>query len=202
MSRETKSYCLSVAAIVQASTYARPLNHVGISVTDIDAALVWYRDTLGFTTIVDPVDIVVDNSTDMGILLTQLYPPEMKRVKMAHMSAGNGVGLELFQFVEPPTQQSNRTSFEYTRAGLFHLCVTDPEPEKLARRIVESGGTQVSSVIRVFPGEIYQTVYCLDPFGNLVEIMVTSYERQMSNRDPNVTSLTKKVTPMLHSSKS
>ncbi|CAF3789326.1 unnamed protein product, partial [Rotaria sordida] len=172
----------------QITTYARPINHIGYSVTDIDAVLDWYREVLGFTVLAAPVDIIVDNSTDMGILLSQMYPPEMKRVKMAHMTAGNGVGLELFQFIDPPTQRPNIASFEYTRAGLFHICVTDPEPENLVRRIVATGGKQLSPVLTVFPRQIYQAVYSLDPFGNLVEIMATSYERQMSNRDLNVTS--------------
>ncbi|CAF3810031.1 unnamed protein product [Rotaria sp. Silwood1] len=161
----------------QVTTYARPMNHVGISVTDIDAVLAWYRDVLGFTVLVAPVEIVVNNSTSMGSLLSQMYPPEMKRVKMAHITSGNGVGLELFQFIDPPTRRPNTTSFEYSRAGLFHICVTDPEPEILIRRIVATGGKQLSPVLTVFSGEIYQAVYCLDPFGNVVEIMTTSYER-------------------------
>ncbi|CAF2818389.1 unnamed protein product [Rotaria sp. Silwood2] len=158
------------------------MNHIGISVTDINAALTWYREVLGFTILVAPVDVIVDNSTDMGILLSHMYPPEMKRVKMAHMTAGNGVGFELFQFIDPPTQRPNTTSFEYSRA--------------------ETGGKQLSPVLTVFPGEIYQAVYCLDPFGNLVEVMATSYERQMSNRDPNVTSQGGGLTLTSRSSKS
>ncbi|CAF3650622.1 unnamed protein product [Rotaria sp. Silwood1] len=196
------SLSIDVAPTEQITTYARPMNHIGISVTDINAALTWYREVLGFTVLVAPVDIIVDNSTDMGILLSQMFPPEMKRVKMAHMTAGNGVGFELFQFIDPPTQRPNTSSFEYSRAGLFHICVTDPEPENLVRRIVATGGKQLSPVLTVFSGEIYQAVYCLDPFGNLVEIMATSYERQMSNRDSNVTNQSGGHTLTSRSSKS
>ena len=141
------------------------MNHVGISVTDIDAAMNWYRDVLGFNVISTPADIIVDNSTHFGFLFGQLYGPELKRVKMGHMSAANGVGLEFFQFIDPPTQRfhpSKETGqkFEYTRAGVFHICVTDPNPEELARRIVETGGQQLSPVFNVFPDEIYRLVYC------------------------------------------
>ncbi|CAF0964393.1 unnamed protein product [Didymodactylos carnosus] len=125
----------------------------------------------------------------MGRLLGQMYGPELKRLKLGHMSASNGVGFELFQFIDPSTERLNVTGgFEYRRAGLFHICVTDPEPEQLVQRIVASGGTQISPVVNVFPTEIYQAVYTLDPFGNLVEVMATSYERQLSNRDLNATS--------------
>jgi catechol 2,3-dioxygenase-like lactoylglutathione lyase family enzyme len=168
------------------------MNHVGISVTDIDVAMAWYHDVLGFVIISTPMDIVVDSSTDMGFLLSQMYPPEMKRVKMGHMAAGNGVGLEFFQFIGPPTQQYNVTpgrDFEYTRAGFFHICVTDPNPEELVQRIIETGGKQISPVLTIFTNETYQAVYCLDPFGNLVEVMSASYEHTLSNRDPKARSI-------------
>ncbi len=131
------------------------MNHVGISVTDIDVAMKWYEDVLGFSVVGAPSEIVVDNSTDMGFLLSQFYGPEMKRVKMGHMSAGNGVGLEFFQFVDPPTQYPNTTpgtnqKFEYARAGFFHICVTDPDPESLVKRIVETGDEQISHVLNIF----------------------------------------------------
>jgi catechol 2,3-dioxygenase-like lactoylglutathione lyase family enzyme len=170
------------------------MNHVGISVTDIDAAMAWYHDVLGFTIITTPTDIIVNNSTSMGLLLGQMYGPEMKHVKMAHMTAGNGIGLEFFQFIDPPTQRYNITSgtnekFDYTRAGFFHICVTDANPEDLVQRIVQTGGTQISPVLSIFTNETYQTVYCLDPFGNLVEVNSASYERTFSNRDSMVTSI-------------
>ncbi|UJR12569.1 hypothetical protein I4U23_016745 [Adineta vaga] len=157
--------------------------------------MAWYRDVLGFTIISSPVDVVVNNSTDMGLLLGQMYGPEMKRVKIGHMVAGNGVGLEFFQFVDPPTQRPNITAdtnqqFEYRRAGFFHICMTDPDPESLVARIVQTGGKQLSPVLNIFPNETYQAVYCLDPFGNLVEVMSASYEGSLSNRSPKLTSVT------------
>ncbi|CAF1453616.1 unnamed protein product [Adineta steineri] len=174
--------------------YPRPINHVGISVTDIDAAMAWYHDVLGFTVISTATDIIVNNSTSMGILLGQMYGREMKHVKMGHMTGGNGIGLEFFQFIDPPTQRPNITTntneqFEYTRAGFFHICVTDPNPESLVQQIVETGGKQLSPILSIIPNEIYQAVYCLDPFGNLVEIMSASYEQTLSNRDSKTTSI-------------
>jgi hypothetical protein len=56
-------------------------------------------------------------------------------------SARNSVGLEFFQFVDPPTHYPNTISgtnqkFEYVRAGFFHICVTDPNSEILVQRII------------------------------------------------------------------
>lgn len=154
----------------------------------------WYRDILGFTIIGSSTDIIVDNSTSMGRLLGQMYGSELKRVKMGHMTAGNGVGLEFFQFIDPPAQGHNETTienkkFEYTRAGFFHICVTDPNPEQLVQQIVQTGGQQISPILNIFTNETYQAVYCLDPFGNLVEVMSASYERTLSNREPRLTSV-------------
>lgn len=164
------------------------MNHVGISVTNIDTAMDWYHKVLGFTIISAVQDIIVDNTTSMGRLLGQMYGPEMKRVKMGHMTTSNGIGLEFFQFIEPPTISRNTSTqngplFDYTTAGFFHICVTDSSPETLARRIVDEGGKQISPVLPIFPGDIYQAVYCLDPFGNLIEVMSNSYESTLSNRN-------------------
>ena len=38
------------------------MNHIGISVPDIEAAVVWYRDVLGCFVLVPPGDAAVDGS--------------------------------------------------------------------------------------------------------------------------------------------
>jgi catechol-2,3-dioxygenase len=197
-----RSIYLETAQRTATVNFPRPMNHIGISVTDIDVAMNWYHRILGFTVISAPVDIAINNATSIGRLLGQMYGPEMKRVKMGHMTASNGIGLEFFQFVDPPTRRQNISNqsgqkFDYTQAGFFHICITDPNPEELVKRIVETGGQQISPVLNIFPDETYQAVYCLDPFGNLVEVMSASYERTLSNRDARVTSVSSSATRAL-----
>ena len=41
---------------------ARALDHVGISVPDIDAAVAWYRDILGCYVLMEPIEGYADDS--------------------------------------------------------------------------------------------------------------------------------------------
>ncbi len=168
------------------STYPRAVNHVGLTVEDIEAAKDWYCTVLGFEVLASPTEVVVDESLN-GPLFAAFFGPRLKRLKICHLASGNGVGLELFEFIEPRSWRP-KDDFEYTRGGIFHLCVTDPDVEGLVQRIVDTGGRRISpQVLPSYPGTVYLASYCHDPFGNVVEVVSRSYEQQQSNRDLGTT---------------
>jgi len=115
---------------------ARVLTHVGLVVSDIHAAVAWYSSVLGFVALAPPVLLSADSHA--GRVAAAIYGERFGSCKQAQLMAGNGVGLELFEFLEPPTAPGGG-EFEYWRAGLFHICVVDPEIEALqeviARRL-------------------------------------------------------------------
>ena len=85
----------------------------------------------------------------------------------AHMVSVNGIGIELFQLLDPPHER-REPSLEYWKSGFFHICVTDPNIEELAGRIASSGGRQRSKIWRIDSRtEDYRLCYCEDPFGRL-----------------------------------
>ncbi len=92
------------------------------------------------------------------------------------MATGNGVGLEIIEFVNPhtylPTQKFEK---DYQRGGFFHLCITDPDPDILAERIVARGGRRIGVTVR--PVSPVKCLYAADPWGNVVEILDISFER-------------------------
>jgi hypothetical protein len=45
----------------------------------------WYGDVLGLSIVGTPTEIIIDSSTDLEFLLSQMYGSEMTRVKMGHM---------------------------------------------------------------------------------------------------------------------
>src|ERR1700693_747320 len=45
--------------------FARPITHVGLSVPDINAAVAWYHEVLGFRILVHPVE--VDRTDEMSV---------------------------------------------------------------------------------------------------------------------------------------
>jgi len=91
------------------------------------------------------------------------------------MATGNGVGFEVFQFIDPDFK-ANAVSFEYNRGGFFHICVTDPNPDALAEKVVQNGGKRQGARALVAGGAAI-CVYVQDPWGNVVEILDTSFDR-------------------------
>ncbi|WP_112179805.1 MULTISPECIES: lactoylglutathione lyase family protein [Paraliobacillus] len=154
-------------------TYPRAFSHIGISVPDVNKAVEFYKEVMGWYVIMEPSDVVEDNSP-VGIMCKDVFGPGWGKFRIAHLSTSDGVGIELFEFKNNEKPENN---FEYWKTGLFHYCVQDPDLEGLVEKIKEYGGKQRMPVREYYPGEKpYRMVYCEDPFGNLVEIYSHSYE--------------------------
>lgn len=155
-------------------TYPRSFSHIGISVPDLDAAVDFYTQVLGWYLIMQPTTIEQDNSA-IGEMCTDVFGPGWGSFRIAHLSTGDRIGVELFQF---PQQQNPADNFEYWKTGIFHFCVQDPDVEGLAENIVKAGGKRRMAKPRYYyPGEKpYRMIYMEDPFGNILEIYSHSYE--------------------------
>jgi len=160
--------------------YPKNINHVGLTVPDLDKAVDWYQNVLGFTVLMGPYEVFVGDSYSSR-MLRDFFGPELKRLRMVHMSMGNGVGLEIFEFIEPRSQPPKK-EFEYRRGGFYHICVTDPNVESLVKRIIESGGKQISQVWEIYRGSDFKAVYCQDPFGNVIEVLSHAYGQVWSKK--------------------
>ena len=159
-------------------TTPRALNHIGITVPDIFAAIDWYQEIFGFSHIMGPR--VLQASSAVTHETPSLFGPRFKKAYQAHLLTANGVGLELFQFVDPPVEKP-ADNLEYWKSGYWHLCFTDPDIEGLAARIVASGGKQRIPVYEFIPGRPYKLVYCEDPFGNVIELFSHHYAEAFGN---------------------
>ena len=146
--------------------YPRTFSHIGISVPDLDAAVKFYTEVLGWYLIMKPTEIVEDDSA-LGA--------GWDKFRIAHLSTGDRVGVEIFEF---KNQENPENNFEYWKTGVFHFCVQDPDVEGLAEKIVEAGGKKRMKAPRYYyPGEKpYRMIYMEDPFGNILEIYSHSYE--------------------------
>jgi catechol 2,3-dioxygenase-like lactoylglutathione lyase family enzyme len=154
------------------ATYPRVVNHLGLTVPDIFAAIDWYQDVLGFTHLMGPR--LLEATSAATHETPAIFGPRFRKAYQAHMVSGNGVGLELFQFVEPAVER-RIDNFEYWKVGVFHICFTDPDVEDLARRIAAAGGRQRIPAFEFVPGRPYKLVYCEDPWGNVLELLSHSY---------------------------
>lgn len=154
------------------------LNHIGITVPDIHAAIDWYGKVFGFRRIMGPrrLEPKLSDTAESGHILG----PRFRKALEAHLVTANGIGLELFQFLEPETE-TPEDNLEYWKTGVWHLCFTDPDIEGLTDRIVAEGGKKRTEVWEFVPGTDRKLCYCEDPFGNVIEIFSHSYEQTFAN---------------------
>lgn len=155
--------------------YPRTINHVAISVSNLDEAIEWYQDILGFTLIKAPTDFIADDSLT-GMAVKDIHGQKLKKMRMAWLTSANQVGFEIFEYVEPRAERRS-DSFEYWKSGITHISVTDQDIEGLCKRISENGGKQRSKIWEIVPDKHYKIAFCEDPFGNIIEIYNCSYEQ-------------------------
>jgi lactoylglutathione lyase family protein len=154
-------------------TYPRNFSHIGLTVTDLDAAVKFYSEVLGWYLIMPPTTIQEDASP-IGQMCTDVFGRDWGSLRIAHLSTGDRIGVEIFEF---PYSEKRENNFEFWKTGVFHFCVQDPDVEGLAAKIVAAGGKQRMPVREYYPGvKPYRMVYMEDPFGNILEIYSHSYE--------------------------
>ncbi len=155
-------------------TYPRSFSHIGISVDDLGKAVAFYKDVLGFYLIMEPTTIKEDDSP-IGEMCTDVFGKGWNSFKIAHLSTGDRIGVEIFEF---SNQKKPENNFEYWKNGVFHFCIQDPNLEELVEKIVAAGGKKRMKEPRYYyPGEKpYRMIYLEDPFGNILEIYSHSYE--------------------------
>jgi catechol 2,3-dioxygenase-like lactoylglutathione lyase family enzyme len=154
----------------------RAFNHIGLTIPDMDRAISWYGNVLGFKLIYRRTLEYRPEVPEVR----EIFGPKFKRAIQSHLLSANGVGLELFQFIDPPVQ-SPEDNFTYWRTGVFHLCVTDPDLEGLAARVVAHGGKLRTKIWQFLPDRPYKLIYCEDCFGNIIEAFSHQYAETFSN---------------------
>ena len=137
------------------------VNHVALSVPDMDRALEFYCDLLGFEKLADAGWLAGTESAD------QILAVKGTSARVCHIGVENLL-IELFQFgdCEPAPQNLQRPVIDH---GITHICLAvsglDEEYARLraAGMVFHSPPTDVG-----VPG--VRTVYGRDPFGNVVEL--------------------------------
>ncbi len=137
------------------------VNHIALSVPDVDRAVAFYGDLLGFEKLSD-AGWEAGNTVADKILAV---PGTSARV--VHMRTNNLV-LELFQFgdAEPAVQDPRRPVIDH---GITHFCLAVTDLNKEYRRLKAAGMRFHSDPDETgLPG--VRTVYGRDPFGNVIEL--------------------------------
>jgi lactoylglutathione lyase family protein len=155
------------------TTTPRTFSHIGLSVPDLDRAVEFYANVLGFYVIMPPTEVTEDDSA-IGEMCTDVFGESWGRFRIAHLATGDRIGIELFEFSDGYDPENN---LDHRRRGTFHFCIQDPDIEGLTKKIVAAGGKQRMPIRKYYPGEKpYRMVYVEDPFGIVFEIYSHSYE--------------------------
>ena len=151
--------------------YPIAMSHIGISVPDIAKAILFYKEVFGWYHLSGPYEIKRDGPA--GPFTDTVFGTDWIGFKLAHMSTGDRIGIELFEFEDSYPSEK----WEFKKHGIFHFGITMPDYEEFLKRLEAHGGRQHSRVMkRDVNGKSYCAVYAQDPFGNMFEIYTYSYE--------------------------
>ena len=78
------------------NNYPRVFSHIGISVPDIEAAVVFYNSVMGWYVIMEPTIVEEEKTTAIGQMCIDVSDSGWGTFKIAHLSTGDRIGVELF----------------------------------------------------------------------------------------------------------
>jgi glyoxylase I family protein len=141
----------------------RGIDHAGMTVASLKAALHFYRDLLGLR--------VTDEGEDSGPELDAITGLSGVRIRFAELDLGAGQLLELVQF-NPP--EGGRLAQGPRDSGASHLALRVDDVDALCAQLVAAGVTVPGRPTTITaPGAWFgaRCVYVQDPDGRTVELV-------------------------------
>ncbi len=153
-------------------------NHVGLTTPDIFGTIDWYVAVFGFKLIMGPR--VLEATSSAMVEAKTVFGPGFAKAYQAHMLSGNGVGVEVFQFVDPAVEPAE-PGMGHARPGFFHICLTVDDVAATLSAVGAAGGTVVLPPTAFTPGRPWENAYCRDPWGATIELLSASYAECFAN---------------------
>lgn len=154
--------------------YPRAFSHIGITVPNIEEAVKFYTEVMGWYVMMKPTEVIEESKSAIGKMCIDVFGEGWGSFKIAHLSTSDSIGIELFEFSKNFKPQHE---FNPYQTGIFHFCIKDPDIEGMVEKIIKAGGKQRMPIREYYPNEKpYKMVYCEDSFGNIIEIYTHSYE--------------------------
>jgi catechol 2,3-dioxygenase-like lactoylglutathione lyase family enzyme len=141
------------------------IDHVGITVSDVDRALAFYGGLLGLR--------VVADSTVTGPDVAELLGVDSVQLRIADLDSGDGRIVELIQYVEP---KGRSIAYNSSDVATAHVAFTVDDLDAVQERLRDAGATIVSRRPLVIsePGGAFDGATCLyvrDPDGAILELV-------------------------------
>jgi len=135
-------------------------HHVGISVSDLDISIVFYKEMLGME-LVGP--IVHFDGPQFGLIMALENPAG----RVAFMRNGD-FQLELFEFARPQPAAKD-PNYPVADRGISHFCVNVTDVAATYERLL-AAGVRFHCPVLQFPDGAKAT-YARDPDGNVFELL-------------------------------
>jgi len=141
------------------------IDHVGITTSDVDRSLAFYRDLLGMR--------VIDDLTVTSPEIAALLGVDSVELRIVDLDSGDGRIVELIKYVKP---QGRAVAYESRDHGTGHIAFTIDDLDRVSRRIAAAGGTVISRQPLTIedPGGLFDGATCLylrDPDGMIIELV-------------------------------
>ena len=136
-------------------------NHVGISVTDLDRSIAFYREMFGMEPLGDPFPF-------SGPQVSEIMDIPEVEGRMC-MIAGGNLWLELFEFSQPVGKAKDPV-YPVSDRGISHFGLTVDDVQATYDKL-QAAGVPIHGRLQTFNGGSMRAAYCRDPDGNVFEIM-------------------------------
>jgi len=141
------------------------IDHVGITVSDLDRALGFYRDLLGLR--------VVADSTISEPGVAELLGLDSVELRIVDLDSGDGRIVELIEYLHP---KGRRSDYESSDAATEHIAFTIDDLAAVSDRLARAGARIVSRRPLTIsdPGGSFDGAICLyvrDPDGAILELV-------------------------------
>ncbi|MER5996856.1 VOC family protein [Streptomyces viridosporus] len=154
----------------QESPLVRGIDHVGVTVPEIDVATTFFRHALNAEVLYDTLRRE-DGSNEGPSIEQGLGVPEgAQEMRIRMLMLPHGPGLELFEFRAP----HQREPVVPSDLGWQHLAVYVDDLDAAALRVEEAGGTTLSSprpLPSVEAGPRNRMMYTRTPWGSTLELI-------------------------------
>lgn len=139
------------------------VRHIGITVSDLDKSLEFYRDYLGFK--------VEKQMVESGECIDRFSALEGVNVTTVKMSGAEPTGMiELLYYHSHSDDSPQNVDYPITRVGCSHFALTISDLDSLYECLT-GAGVHFNYPVQVSPDGNVKIAFCRDPDGNLIELV-------------------------------
>jgi catechol 2,3-dioxygenase-like lactoylglutathione lyase family enzyme len=143
----------------------RGIDHVGLTVGDLDRSLAFWRDALGLA--------LISRGVETSPVLARLLRRDRVEIEVADLDAGDGRVIELIRYVTPAGREVRAEPYD---PGSTHVAIRVDDLEATVARLRATASRSISSsAVRLdAPGTRWDGATCYylaDPDGIFVELI-------------------------------